>query len=384
MYPDFKELLSVLNAHRVKYLVVGAYAVSIHAQPRATKDLDILVKADVDNAKAVFAALTQFGAPLRDLSAADFAEEGPFFRMGREPVGVDILTVIPGVEFDAAWQRRVEDVVDPASGLKATFISSEDLIAAKLAAGRPQDLADVEAIEKVRGLDLRARDAIIASTAAIFWGDETMIHNNGSMFFVDSGKALFAITARHVYDHYFELSKRRRFMSPCRIDDLPFDPIERLLCLGKGRIDIATFRFTRDELNRINRFPITWPPTAPEKDEFALFCGIPGEGRSQNQTIATFTHFVGKLRIDNVSEATLSFHRPSNDRLSDITGKGLPPEDLRMGGMSGGPMTVLRDSAEGKIWTLAGVVCEGNSTFIQGTRADLIRDNGSIEEVLGD
>jgi Nucleotidyl transferase of unknown function (DUF2204) len=146
MYQDFKELLSVLNEHRVKYLVVGAYAVSIHAQPRATKDLDILVKADAVNAQAVFAALAQFGAPLQGLRAADFAEQGPFFRMGREPVSVDILTAIPGVEFDAAWQRRVEDVVDPASGLKANFISREDLIAAKLASGRPQDLADVDAI----------------------------------------------------------------------------------------------------------------------------------------------------------------------------------------------------------------------------------------------
>jgi hypothetical protein len=148
MYPDFKELLSVLNACRVKYLVVGAYAVSIHAQPRATKDLDILVKADADNAKAVFAALAQFGAPLQGLTASDFAEHGPFFRMGREPVGIDILTAIPGVEFDEAWKRRVEDVVDPASGLKASFISREDLIAAKLASGRPQDLADVDAIRK--------------------------------------------------------------------------------------------------------------------------------------------------------------------------------------------------------------------------------------------
>jgi hypothetical protein len=80
MYPDFKELLSVLNAHRVKYLVVGAYAVAIHAQPRATKDLDILVRADAENARAVFAALAQFGAPLHGLTAADFAEQGPFFR----------------------------------------------------------------------------------------------------------------------------------------------------------------------------------------------------------------------------------------------------------------------------------------------------------------
>jgi hypothetical protein len=118
MYPDFKELLSVLNGHRVKYLVVGAYAVSIYAQPRATKDLDILVKPETDNAKAVFTALTQFGAPLQGFSFTDFAEPSPFFRMGREPVGDDILTAIPGVDFDAAWERRVEAMIDAKTGLR--------------------------------------------------------------------------------------------------------------------------------------------------------------------------------------------------------------------------------------------------------------------------
>jgi hypothetical protein len=140
--------LSILNAHRVKYLVIGAYAVAIHAQPRATKDLDILVKADPENAKAVFAALAEFGAPLKGLTTADFAEPGPFFRIGREPVGVDILTAIPGVDFDAAWPRRAEEVFDEQTNLRANFISREDLLAAKRAAGRQQDLADIEAIEK--------------------------------------------------------------------------------------------------------------------------------------------------------------------------------------------------------------------------------------------
>src|ERR1017187_9263249 len=148
MLSDYRELLSILNAHRVKYLVIGAYAVAIHAQPRATKDLDILVKADPENAKAVFAALAEFGAPLGGLTPADFAEPGPFFRMGREPVGVDILTAIPGVEFDAAWTRRVEAVFDEETNLRATCISREDLLAAKRAAGRRQDLADIDAIEK--------------------------------------------------------------------------------------------------------------------------------------------------------------------------------------------------------------------------------------------
>ena len=148
MLSDYRELLSILNAHRVKYLIIGAYAVAIHAQPRATKDLDILVKADAENAKAVFAALAEFGAPLQGLTPADFEEPGPFFRIGREPVGVDILTAIPGVDFDAAWARRVEAVFDEETSLRANCISREDLLTAKRAAGRRQDLADVEAIEK--------------------------------------------------------------------------------------------------------------------------------------------------------------------------------------------------------------------------------------------
>lgn len=155
MHSDFKELLSTLNALRVRYLVVGAYAVSIYAQPRATKGLDILVKADTENGRAVFAALAEFGAPLEGLTFADFAEPGSFFCMGREPVGVDILTAIPGVEFAAAWQLRAEDVVEDASNLRASFISRGDLIAAKPASGRPRDLADVDEMRKAKKAKVR-------------------------------------------------------------------------------------------------------------------------------------------------------------------------------------------------------------------------------------
>lgn len=146
MHSDFKELLSALNAHRVKYLIVGAYAVGIHAQPRATKDLDILVRRDPENASAVYAALSQFGAPLEGLIPADLVQPGSFFRMGREPVAVDLLSEIAGVEFDSAWDRRIEAVIDPENGVNAYFISRRDLLAGKLASGRPQDLADAEAI----------------------------------------------------------------------------------------------------------------------------------------------------------------------------------------------------------------------------------------------
>lgn len=81
MFPDFKELLSIFHARGVKYLIVGGYAVSLHAQPRATKDIDLLIKADAENAAAVFDALVRFGAPLEGLGPEDFTDRKKFFRM---------------------------------------------------------------------------------------------------------------------------------------------------------------------------------------------------------------------------------------------------------------------------------------------------------------
>jgi len=146
MYPDFKELLSLFNGHKVKYLVVGGYAVSFHAQPRATKDLDIFIKADAANAAAVYAALAKFGAPLDELTPEDFIEPGKFYRIGRPPIMVDILPEISGVDFDTAWGKRVEAQID--AGLQVPFIDAESLISAKLASGRPEDLADVAVLRR--------------------------------------------------------------------------------------------------------------------------------------------------------------------------------------------------------------------------------------------
>ena len=119
---------------------------SLHAQPRATKDLDLLVSADEENGEAIFAALAEFGAPVSGLSARDFTEPGAFFRMGTPPAMVDILPTISGVEFEKAWSRRVMAQID--ESLTAPFISREDLRAAKVASGRPQDLADVAALDE--------------------------------------------------------------------------------------------------------------------------------------------------------------------------------------------------------------------------------------------
>src|SRR5947209_5391867 len=149
---DFKELLSALNEHRVKYLIIGGYAVAIHAQPRATKDLDIFIEPSAENAKGVYAALAKFGAPLGDLRPEDFTNPDIFFRMGTAPQMVEILPRISGVEFNQAWEHRIEAVIDERTGLKAFVISAADLIANKTAFGRPYDVADADAVRTAQRL----------------------------------------------------------------------------------------------------------------------------------------------------------------------------------------------------------------------------------------
>jgi hypothetical protein len=99
MPEDLKELLRAFNDHAVKYLIVGGYAFGVHAEPRATKDLDIFIRSDEENSKAVFSALAQYGAPLGDLCPSDF-RDGTTFQIGQPPTRIDILQHIDGVTFD--------------------------------------------------------------------------------------------------------------------------------------------------------------------------------------------------------------------------------------------------------------------------------------------
>jgi len=152
MNEDFLDLLSALSAAEVRFLVVGAYAVGVHGHPRATKDLDVWIEASPVNAAKVVRALREFGAPLGGLSEADLASVGKGFKMGEPPRRIDILTQIEGVTFEQAWPGRREarfgDVGCPVIGI-------DDLLANKRAAGRPQDLADVAALERLRKLKKR-------------------------------------------------------------------------------------------------------------------------------------------------------------------------------------------------------------------------------------
>jgi len=147
---DFRELLNLFEKHEARYLVVGGYAVMKYSEPRFTKDLDILIATDPGNARAVYAALKEFGAPLANLAADDFTQQDYFYQMGRPPLRVDIMMSIPGIRFEDAWKNREVVALDK---VKIPFISRSDLIRSKEASGRPQDKIDVDRLKEAEQLD---------------------------------------------------------------------------------------------------------------------------------------------------------------------------------------------------------------------------------------
>ncbi len=142
---DFKDLFAELNAHGVEFLVVGAHALAAHGHVRATKDLDVWVRPDRENAIRIIRALRAFGAPTDAVTESDFAEPGITFQIGVEPVWIDIITAVDGLTFEPLWQNRVASEY---GGEPVFVVSREDLIRNKRASGRPQDLADVAALER--------------------------------------------------------------------------------------------------------------------------------------------------------------------------------------------------------------------------------------------
>lgn len=146
--PDFRDLFAALNGAGAEYLLVGGYALAVHAAPRFTKDLDVWVNPTPENARCVMAALGTFGAPLGDLTEADLATPGIVFQMGLPPNRIDLLTSIDGVSFPEAWPSRL---LTEYGGERLSVIGREQLIANKRASGRPQDLVDAETLERSGG-----------------------------------------------------------------------------------------------------------------------------------------------------------------------------------------------------------------------------------------
>lgn len=145
MHQDFLELLRFLNDYKVRYLVIGGYAVIRYSEPRYTKDLDIWVEASKSNATRVLRALSEFGAPIDNLTAEDLATPGLIYVFGIPPVRIDILNKVKGATFETAWKSKETAKVQET---KIKFVSKKTLIKIKAATGREQDKADLVSLRR--------------------------------------------------------------------------------------------------------------------------------------------------------------------------------------------------------------------------------------------
>ncbi len=147
VFPDFEEFIACLNAEGVRFMVVGAYAVGFHGHPRATKDLDVLIEPERENARRMLRALRKFLGTARGITETKLTNPRTLIVLGVAPIRIDILTSISGVSsFGAAYRRRARGAL---GDVRASYIGLRDLLIAKRASGRTQDLADVEALENL-------------------------------------------------------------------------------------------------------------------------------------------------------------------------------------------------------------------------------------------
>ncbi len=144
---DYEGLLSLLNKNKVKYSIVGAFAVGFYGKPRYTKDMDILIEPSLKNAKRIVNALKEFGFGSLDLSEKDFIKKGAIIQLGYEPVRIDILTSINGCTFNQIWKNRTTGIYGKE---KVFFIGLNELIKNKKMSKRKQDEADLDILLRFR------------------------------------------------------------------------------------------------------------------------------------------------------------------------------------------------------------------------------------------
>ena len=140
---DFRELLALLNAHGVEYVIVGAHALAYHGAPRYTGDMDIYVRPDIENARRIMAALDDFGFGSVGLAETDFSAPDRVIQLGYPPVRVDLVTSITGVSWDEVFAHKVAGKY---GDLPVHYIGRQEFVANKRACGRKKDLADLEAL----------------------------------------------------------------------------------------------------------------------------------------------------------------------------------------------------------------------------------------------
>jgi predicted nucleotidyltransferase len=155
LQPEWNEFLSSLTRRGVRFLLIGGLAVAAHGHERYTKDLDVLVESSVANARRLGRALVDYGFHATGRAAQNWMTAPErMIKLGREPLRIDILTSIAGVAFESAWKRRATIRL---GGLTIPVIGLAELRANKLAAGRPQDIADVALLDEITRAASRSR-----------------------------------------------------------------------------------------------------------------------------------------------------------------------------------------------------------------------------------
>jgi len=143
---DYKDILQIFLKNRIKFLVVGAYAMAAHGYPRATGDFDIWVEASSENSKRIYKSLLDFGAYLKDVDEKTFSEKEIIFQIGVVPRRIDIITHIDGVDFASAYETKKMLLLED---LEIPFLSRENLIKNKESTGRLKDKADADSLKNI-------------------------------------------------------------------------------------------------------------------------------------------------------------------------------------------------------------------------------------------
>lgn len=143
--PDYEDLFKILNAYRIRYLMIGGQAVIFYSEPRFTKDMDVWIPIELNKPETIYQALREFGAPLTRLTPEDFKDKKMILQIGVAPVRIDIMMGLPGIRAEQAWKTRRKGRYGRTS---VNILNLPELIQSKRKAGRPQDKLDVDKLTR--------------------------------------------------------------------------------------------------------------------------------------------------------------------------------------------------------------------------------------------
>lgn len=253
----------------------------------------------------------------------------------------------------------------------------------------PKQLSKEEAIALTRGpYATTVENAISASIGPFLWRERNESGDvkirNGTVFFFQSERGSFMVTANHVFSAYLEARSKFGKFSRCQIGNLRLDPEDRLVA-GSAPLDIAVFAILPDEIAKTayeEKFAMSYNPMPPQNGKGVFFAGFPGVARRQlNDREVEHGIFTALTVADNVTDTEISGHF---DRAHQVDKPGRPsaPEGYDIGGVSGAPLVTIVDSESLCYWRLGGVMTAFNTAYeiFYATRADFIMPDGTLKE----